>query len=75
MLENQHILTLWNHLLPWGGCKFPLSGEKKELWGTIPPAAQAALLVAFEQLHQWVEQLECGVADLRSRMNQNSTPG
>jgi len=45
----------------------------KELWDTIPPAAQAALLVAFEQLEQRVELLEREIADLKSRLNQNST--
>ena len=45
----------------------------KELWDTIPPAAQAALLVAFEHLEQRVELLEHEIADLKSRLNQNST--
>jgi uncharacterized small protein (DUF1192 family) len=40
-----------------------------------PCAAQAALPAAFGPLHQRVGQLEHEVADLKSRLNQNSTTG
>ena len=46
----------------------------KELWDTIPPAAQAALLVAFEHLEQRVELLEREIADLNSRLKTNHQP-
>lgn len=45
----------------------------KELWDTIPPAAQAALLVVFQRYEQRIAALEQQVADLQQRLNQNST--
>ncbi len=45
----------------------------KELWDTIPPAAQAALLAVFESLHRRIEDLEREVAELKARLSQNST--
>lgn len=51
----------------------------QELWDTIPPAAQAALLVVFARLEERIEQLEeqnrqllQRVADLEARLRQNS---
>jgi transposase len=51
-----------------------------ELWDTVPPAAQAALLAVFEslrcrigQLEREVEELKNQVAELTARLNQNSS--
>src|SRR5438876_12220417 len=44
----------------------------KELWDQIPPAAQAALRVLIESLHQRIATLEQQVADLTARLGQNS---
>lgn len=51
-----------------------------ELWDTIPPAAQAALLFVFEgqrreieALRARVSQLEAEVSDLKARLDQNSS--
>ena len=40
----------------------------KELWDTVPPAAQAALLVVFNRLQTRIRQLEARVADLEARL-------
>jgi transposase len=48
----------------------------QELWDTIPLPAQAALLVVFaqmDQLEKRVAQLEAEVADLKARLDQNSS--
>ena len=45
----------------------------KELWDTIPAAAQAALLLVYQRLEQRIAVLEQQVADLQQRLNQNST--
>lgn len=45
----------------------------KELWDTIPAAAQAALLIVFLRYEQRIAALEQLVADLQQRLNQNST--
>jgi transposase len=45
----------------------------KELWDTIPAAAQAALLAVFEELYQRVARLEKTVAELQARLGQNSS--
>jgi transposase len=45
----------------------------KELWDSIPAAAQAALLLVFQRYEQRLAALEQQVADLQQRLNQNST--
>jgi transposase len=45
----------------------------KELWDQIPPAAQAALRVFIDSLHQRIAILEKQVADLTARLGQNSS--
>ena len=45
----------------------------KQFWDMIPPAAQAALQGAFEQLSGRIAQLERENAELKARLNQNST--
>jgi transposase len=45
----------------------------KELWDTIPPAAQAALLVVFQQYESRIAQLEARVRQLEQQLGQNST--
>src|SRR5262245_62467928 len=44
-----------------------------ELWGQIPPAAQAALLLLVQQYEQRLEDLQNRVDELEQRLNQNST--
>jgi transposase len=44
-----------------------------ELWDQIPPAAQAALIVVFQQDEQRIAALEQRVRDLEERLGQNST--
>jgi transposase len=44
-----------------------------ELWDQIPPAVQAALLVAFQQYEKRIAQLEQRVRELEQRLNQNSS--
>src|SRR5262245_16623602 len=43
------------------------------LWGRIPPAAQAAVLALVQQYEQRLQALQQQVDDLRRRLNQNST--
>ena len=52
----------------------------KELWDQIPPAAQAALRIYIDSLHQRIGALEqqvtdlsAQVADLKARLGQNSS--
>jgi transposase len=45
----------------------------KELWDQIPPAAQAALLVVFQQYEVRIAQLEQRVRELEQRLRQNSS--
>lgn len=45
----------------------------RELWDQIPPAAQAALILAFQQLHQRLNALDAQVRALQERLGQNST--
>jgi transposase len=44
-----------------------------ELWGQIPPAAQAAILVLVQQYEKRLQALHKQVDDLQHRLNQNST--
>jgi transposase len=44
-----------------------------ELWGRIPPAAQAAILALVRQYDQRLQDLQQRVADLEQRLGQNST--
>src|SRR5262245_12047652 len=44
-----------------------------ELWGQIPPAAQAAILDLIQQYQQRLEALQRRVEDLEQRLGQNST--
>jgi transposase len=44
-----------------------------ELWGQVPPAAQAAMLVLVQQYEQRLQALQKQVDDLRHQLNQNST--
>jgi transposase len=44
-----------------------------ELWDQVPPAAQAALLVFFQEQQQRIASLEQRVRDLEERLAQNST--
>src|SRR5262249_12123700 len=44
-----------------------------ELWGQIPPAAQAAILALVQQYEERLQALQQHVEDLRQRLNQNST--
>src|SRR4051794_8272888 len=44
-----------------------------ELWGQIPPAAQAAILALVRQYEQRLQALQKQVDDLHHRLNQNST--
>jgi transposase len=44
-----------------------------ELWGEIPPAAQAAVLDLLQQYEQRLQALQKQVAQLAERLNQNST--
>jgi transposase len=44
-----------------------------ELWGQIPPAAQAAILVLMQQYEQRLQTLQKRVDELEQRLNQNST--
>jgi hypothetical protein len=46
---------------------------RRDLWDQVPPAAQAALLLAFRQYQQRVEALEGRVRELEERLGQNST--
>ena len=45
----------------------------EELWATVPPAAQAALLAVFAALQQQIRTLDARVADLEARVRQNSS--
>jgi len=45
----------------------------KELWDSVPAAAQAVLLLVFQRYEQRIAALEQQVADLQQRLNQNST--
>src|SRR5271165_4649524 len=45
----------------------------KELWDQIPSAAQAALLVLFQQYEGRIAQLEQCVRELEQRLRQNSS--
>jgi transposase len=45
----------------------------KELWDQIPPAAQAALLLVFQEYEQRIAQLEQRVRELEQRLAQNSS--
>lgn len=45
----------------------------RDLWDQVPPAAQAALVLAFRQYEQRIEALERRVRDLEERLGQNST--
>lgn len=44
----------------------------KEVWDQIPPAAQAALRILINALHQRISALEQQVADLKAQLGQNS---
>lgn len=44
-----------------------------EVWGQIPPAAQAAVSALIQQYEQRLQGLQRQVDDLRQRLNQNST--
>src|SRR4051794_13641244 len=44
-----------------------------ELWGQIPPPAQAAILALVRQYEQRLQALQKQVDDLHHRLNQNST--
>src|SRR5215813_6690134 len=44
-----------------------------ELWGHVPPAAQAAILVLVQQYEQRLQALRKQVGELQQRLNQNST--
>jgi transposase len=44
-----------------------------DLWGQMPPAAQAAILALVQQYEQRLQALQQQVIDLRQRLNQNST--
>lgn len=44
-----------------------------EIWGQIPPAAQAAILVLVQQYEQRLQALQQQVDGLHHRLNQNST--
>src|SRR5262249_18292637 len=44
-----------------------------ELWGQIPPAAQAAILALVQQYEERLQALQQHVEELRQRLNQNST--
>src|SRR5262245_10249097 len=44
-----------------------------ELWSQISPAAQAAILALVQQYEERLQGLQWQVADLRERLNQNST--
>src|SRR5262249_27938163 len=44
-----------------------------ELWGKIPPAAQAAILALVQQYEQRLQDLHKQVAELQQRLNRNST--
>jgi transposase len=44
-----------------------------ELWGQIPSPAQAAILALVQQYEQRLQSLQQQVAELRGRLNQNST--
>src|SRR5262245_40674185 len=44
-----------------------------DLWGQIPPAAQAVVLALVRQYEQRLQALQQQVNDLRRRLNQNST--
>src|SRR5215213_8723502 len=44
-----------------------------ELWGQIPPAAQAAVLFVVQQYEQRLQALQKRVDELEQRLNQNST--
>jgi transposase len=48
----------------------PLSPE---LWNTIPPAAQAALLVVFESYKTQLARLEARIAELEAKIGKDST--
>ena len=45
----------------------------ESLWNTVPPDAQAALIVVFESLRWRIAELEQRVADLEARLRLNST--
>src|SRR5215468_3552842 len=45
----------------------------ESLWNTVPPDAQAALMVVFESLRCRIAELDQRVADLEARLNLNST--
>jgi transposase len=44
-----------------------------ELWHQVPPAAQAAILALVQQYEQRLQSLQQQVAQLRQRLNQDST--
>ena len=44
-----------------------------ELWGQIPPSAQAAILTLVQHYEQRLQALQQQVAQLTERLNQNST--
>jgi transposase len=44
-----------------------------DLWGQMPPAAQAAIVALVQQYEQRLQALQQQVDDLRQRLNQNST--
>jgi transposase len=44
-----------------------------ELWGQIPPAAQAAILLLVQEYEQRLQALQKRVDELEQRLNQNST--
>jgi transposase len=44
-----------------------------ELWGQIPPAAQAAILLLVQQYDQRLQALQKRVGELEQRLGQNST--
>jgi transposase len=44
-----------------------------ELWGQIPPTAQAAILLLVQQYEQRLQALQRQVNDLEQRINRNST--
>src|SRR5438309_665588 len=45
----------------------------KDIWDSIPPAAQAAVLGAFAALHAQISGLETRVAELEAQLRKDST--